>query len=82
MASERFLIMSSRHSCALMCIPRRPESRLVLQPVTEGAPTFWTIEDDYSVMWRDLKVGCHQLRSQALSERGACPLVHGASGLG
>ena len=42
---------------ALMCIPRRPESRLILQPVTEERPPFWTTEGDYSVMWRGAKVG-------------------------
>ena len=40
-----------------MCIPRRPESRLILQPVTEERPPFWTTEGDYSVMWRGTKVG-------------------------
>jgi hypothetical protein len=40
-----------------MCIPRRPESRLILQPVTEAHPPFWTTEGDYSVIWRGTKVG-------------------------
>jgi len=29
---------------ALMCIPRRPESRLILQPVKERRAPFWTVE--------------------------------------
>ena len=27
-------------------------ARLILQPVKEPRPPFWTSEDDYSVMWR------------------------------
>ena len=42
---------------ALMCIPRRPESRLILQPVNEARAPFWTTEGDYSVIWRSTKVG-------------------------
>jgi len=42
---------------ALMCIPRRPESRLILRPVKEARPPFWMTVGDYSVMWRDAKVG-------------------------
>ena len=37
---------------ALVSIPRRPESRLILQPVKEALPPFWTTEGEYSVMWR------------------------------
>jgi hypothetical protein len=37
---------------ALICIPRRPESRLILKPIKEARPPFWTTEGDYSVMWR------------------------------
>ena len=37
---------------ALMGIPRRPESRLILQPTKEERAPFWTTEGDYSVMWR------------------------------
>jgi hypothetical protein len=42
-----------------MSIPQRPESRLIL---TEARPPFWTIEGDYSVMWRSTKVGHIRLR--------------------
>jgi hypothetical protein len=42
---------------ALISISRRPESRLILQPVAEARPPFWTTEGDYSVMWRGTKVG-------------------------
>jgi hypothetical protein len=52
-----YLITSSRRCCELACIPRRPKSRLILQPVTEERPPFWTIEGDYSVMWRGTMVG-------------------------
>jgi len=30
----------------------RPESRLLLQPIKEARPPFWTTEGDYSVKWR------------------------------
>jgi hypothetical protein len=42
---------------ALMCIARRPEGRLILQPVTERRAPFYTLEHDYRVMWRGVKVG-------------------------
>lgn len=42
---------------ALVSIPRRPDSRLILQPVTEPRPPFWTTEGDYMVTWRGTKVG-------------------------
>ena len=40
-----------------MCIPRRPESRLVLQPVKEARPPFWMTEGDYNVMYQGKPVG-------------------------
>src|SRR5262245_12804277 len=42
---------------ALASIPRRPESRLILVPVTEARPPFWDARDDFNVMFRDRKVG-------------------------
>ena len=42
---------------APISIPRRPDARLVLQPVREAHPPCWTTEGDYSVMWRGTKVG-------------------------
>ena len=30
---------------------------VILQPVTEAHPPFWTTEGDYSVIWRSTKVG-------------------------
>jgi hypothetical protein len=33
---------------ALACIPRKPESRLILQPIKKARPPFWTAEGDYS----------------------------------
>ena len=42
---------------ALMCISARPESRLVLKPVTESRPPFWTTEHDYMLMFPGAKVG-------------------------
>jgi hypothetical protein len=42
---------------ALMCIPHTGESRLILQPVKERRPPFWTIEDDYNVVFRGQRVG-------------------------
>jgi hypothetical protein len=42
---------------ALMCIPRTGESRLLLQPVQERRPPFWTMVDDYDVAYRGRRVG-------------------------
>jgi hypothetical protein len=41
---------------ALMCIPRRPESRLILRRVPEPRRPFFT-RDDYDVIWRGQTVG-------------------------
>ena len=42
---------------ALMSIPRRPESRLILVPLRETRPPFYDLRDDYNVMLRGRKVG-------------------------
>src|SRR5205807_3964818 len=42
---------------AMMCIPRTPEARLILRPVTERRPPFWTVEDDYNILFRGKVVG-------------------------
>jgi hypothetical protein len=43
-ASSLSPITSSRRCCALACVARRPESRLILQPAKEERPPFWTTE--------------------------------------
>ena len=42
---------------ALLCIPRGPKSRLVLAPIMERRPPFWTIEDHYALLYRGWRVG-------------------------
>jgi hypothetical protein len=42
---------------ALVSIPRRPDSRLILVPVKETRPPFYDLRDDYNVMFRDRRVG-------------------------
>jgi hypothetical protein len=42
---------------ALICIPRRPESRLILRRAAEPRPPFWDTANDFMVMWRGQKVG-------------------------
>jgi hypothetical protein len=42
---------------ALMTLPRRPQSRLILQPVSEPRAPFWTVDADYNVVWRGQRVG-------------------------
>jgi len=42
---------------ALLCIPRAPQSRLVLQPVEERRAPFYTVENDFRVLYRGRSVG-------------------------
>ena len=42
---------------ALMCIPRRPEARLILRPAESGRPPSWDKSSDYDVMFRHRRVG-------------------------
>jgi hypothetical protein len=42
---------------ALMTIPRRPASRLLLQRRTPGRPPGWDREPDYDVMFRGRAIG-------------------------
>jgi len=42
---------------ALLCIPRGPESRMVLAPIKERRPPFWTLEDHYDVLYRGRRAG-------------------------
>jgi hypothetical protein len=42
---------------ALISISRRPESRLILQPVTEERLPFYDLRDDYNVTFRGKRVG-------------------------
>jgi hypothetical protein len=42
---------------ALMCIPRRPDARLILKPAEDGRPPSWDKSSDYDVMFRGRRVG-------------------------
>ena len=57
---------------ALISIPRRPESRLILTPVTEARPPFYDLRDDYNVMFRDRRVGRVSFTSPIRTRRTCC----------
>jgi hypothetical protein len=49
--------MSSRRCCALACIPRTADQRLLLAKRTDGRPPGWDRENDHDVVFRGRKVG-------------------------
>jgi hypothetical protein len=42
---------------ALACIPRRPDTRLLLQRAERGRPPTWDATADYDVIFRGRKIG-------------------------
>jgi hypothetical protein len=42
---------------ALMCIPRRPDSRLTLQRLDHDRAPNWDRKNDYNVIWRGQPIG-------------------------